>query len=102
MSRQIASPLRNEIPSAVRDDGQRLEELYAGRALAAQSGSLACHRIGEYGNPGLGPDLTHIASRLSGQAIARTLVKPTAPTPFCRHLPRAKFNGVVEFLSLLQ
>jgi cytochrome c551/c552 len=89
-------------PSAVvQADGKRLEEFYAGRAVAAQSGCLACHRIGEYGNEGPGPDLTHIASRLPSQAIARTLVKPTAPMPSFRHLPKAKFNALVEFLSLL-
>jgi mono/diheme cytochrome c family protein len=88
-------------PSVVQADGKRLEQFYAGRAVAAQSGCLACHRIGEYGNSGPGPDLTHIASRLSGLAIARTLVRPTAPMPSFRRLPKAKFNALVEFLSLL-
>jgi hypothetical protein len=87
--------------TVIQTDGKRLEEFYAGRAVAAQSGCLACHRIGEYGNEGPGPDLTHIASRLPGQAIARTLVKPTAPMPSFRHLPKPKFNALVEFLSLL-
>jgi mono/diheme cytochrome c family protein len=90
-------------PSAVvQADGKRLEEFYAGRAVAVQSGCLACHRIGEYGNEGPGPDLTHIASRLRSHAIARTLVRPTAPMPSFRHLPRAKFTALVEFLSLLR
>jgi mono/diheme cytochrome c family protein len=88
--------------TVVQADGKRLEEFYAGRAVAAQSGCLACHRIGEYGNEGPGPDLTHIASRLPAQAIARTLVRPTAPMPSFRHLPKAKFNALVEFLSLLR
>jgi hypothetical protein len=87
--------------TVVQADGKRLEEFYAGRAVAVQSGCLACHRIGEYGNSGPGPDLTHIASRLPSQAIARTLVRPTAPMPSFRHLPKAKFNALVEFLSLL-
>src|SRR5436190_16751297 len=36
----------------------------AGKQVAAQSGCLACHKIGENGNGGPGPDLTHIATRL--------------------------------------
>jgi hypothetical protein len=88
-------------PDVVRSDGARLSLFYRGRTVAARSGCLACHRIGEAGNSGPGPDLTHVASRLPGRAIARALVAPTPPMPSFRRLPRAKFEALVEFLSLL-
>ena len=61
--------------------GAALQKYEAGKLVVAQSGCLACHKIGENGNAGPGPELTEIASRLPGQAIARTLVNPTAPMP---------------------
>ena len=67
--------------------------------MVAQSGCLACHKIGENGNAGPGPDLTHIGSRLPAGAIARTLVNPTAPMPSFRNLPPKKFTAVVRFLE---
>jgi menaquinol-cytochrome c reductase cytochrome b/c subunit len=69
--------------------------------VVAQSGCLACHKIGENGNDGPGPPLTEIGERLPRQAIARTLVNPTAPMPSFRDLPPEKFNNLVEFLSRL-
>ena len=51
---------------------------------------------------GPGPDLTHIASRLPRQGIARTLVNPTAPMPSFKNLPPQKFEAVVNFLSQLK
>jgi menaquinol-cytochrome c reductase cytochrome b/c subunit len=90
-------------PSAVQQaGGQRLAEYNAGKAVVAQSGCEACHKIGENGNSGPGPDLTHIASRLPAQGIARTLVNPTAPMPSFKNLPPQKFNAVVAFLSQLK
>ena len=74
----------------------------AGKAVAAQSGCLACHKIGENGNSGPGPPLTKIGSRVPRQAIARTLVNPTAPMPSFKNLPPQKFKAVVEFLSQLK
>src|SRR6478672_3895566 len=79
-----------------------LAEYEAGKKVVAQSGCLACHKIGENGNAGPGPDLTHIASRLPRQGIARTLVNPTAPMPSFKNLPPQKFNSIVNFLSQLK
>jgi len=73
-----------------------------GRLVIAQSGCEACHTIGNNGNPGPGPNLTHIASRLPPQGIARTLVDPTAPMPSFKNLPPTKFKAAVEFLSQLK
>ena len=38
--------------------------LEAGQKVANQSGCGACHKFGEAGNPGPGPDLTHIGAKL--------------------------------------
>jgi menaquinol-cytochrome c reductase cytochrome b/c subunit len=90
-------------PSAVKQaGGARLAEYEAGKAVVASQGCLGCHKIGENGNSGPGPDLTHIASRLPAQGIARTLVNPTAPMPSFKNLPPQKFNAVVAFLSQLK
>ncbi|HEV3228978.1 MAG TPA: c-type cytochrome [Solirubrobacteraceae bacterium] len=74
----------------------------AGRLVAAQSGCLACHKIGDNGNDGPGPPLANIGARLPAQAIARTLVNPTAPMPSFKNLPPQKFNAVVDFLAHLK
>ena len=82
--------------------GTTLAGYEEGRKVVAQSGCLACHKIGDNGNAGPGPNLTHIASRLPRQAIARTLVNPTAPMPSFKNLPAKKFTAIVNFLSQLK
>jgi len=90
-------------PTAVTQAGGKvLAEYEAGKAVVAQSGCEACHKIGDNGNNGPGPELTHIGSRLPAQAIARTLVNPTAPMPSFKNLPPQKFTAVVSFLSQLK
>ncbi|HEX8052399.1 MAG TPA: c-type cytochrome [Thermoleophilaceae bacterium] len=81
------------------------KRLEPGRAVAASSGCLGCHRIGENGNTGPGPALTNVGERLPRQAIARTLVNPTAPMPSYSQLRQnepEQFNQLVEFLSSLR
>jgi ubiquinol-cytochrome c reductase cytochrome b subunit/menaquinol-cytochrome c reductase cytochrome b/c subunit len=76
-----------------------------GSEVFAASGCQGCHRVGEDGNPGPGPNLTHIASRLPRQAIARTLVNPTAPMPSYSRLQQEnpqKFTELVNFLGSLK
>jgi menaquinol-cytochrome c reductase cytochrome b/c subunit len=76
-----------------------------GKAVAAQSGCQGCHKIGENGNAGPGPDLTHIGARLPRNAIARTLVNPTAPMPSFTNLKQQhpqEFNALVDFLANLK
>jgi menaquinol-cytochrome c reductase cytochrome b/c subunit len=82
--------------------GQTLYEYEQGKKGVAQSGCLACHKIGDNGNAGPGPNLTKIADRLPRQAIARTLVNPTAPMPSFKNLPPEKFQHIVAFLSQLK
>jgi menaquinol-cytochrome c reductase cytochrome b/c subunit len=74
----------------------------AGKLVAAQSGCLACHKIGENGNDGPGPHLTTIADKLPKAAIMRTLQNPTAPMPSFKNLPPEKLNALVNFLSSLK
>jgi menaquinol-cytochrome c reductase cytochrome b/c subunit len=76
-----------------------------GGLIVGQSGCLACHVIGENGNNGPGPDLTHIAKIVPEQQIASTLINPTPPMPSFESLEKqspTKFNTLVAFLSELQ
>ena len=91
--------------SIVAEGGTKLATYEAGKQVVAQSGCEACHKFGENGNAGPGPPLTEIASRLPEQAIARTLINPTAPMPSFQKLKDEqpeKFNSMVMFLSQLK
>jgi menaquinol-cytochrome c reductase cytochrome b/c subunit len=85
----------NEIDMAV---PKRYEK---GAIVVAQSGCLACHKLGENGNDGPGPPLTHIGSILPPAAIERTLNNPTPPMPSFRLLAPDKKKAVVQFLASL-
>jgi menaquinol-cytochrome c reductase cytochrome b/c subunit len=78
------------------------KNLEAGKLVAAQSGCLACHKIGENGNDGPGPHLTDIGSKLPRAAILRTLENPTAPMPSFAGLPAQKKQALVNFLASLK
>jgi mono/diheme cytochrome c family protein len=85
--------------------GAALTEWNQGRLVVAQSGCLACHAIGENGNHGPGPRLTHVARDLPAAAIAQTLRNPTAPMPSFQGLAESqpeKFNAMVAFLGSLK
>jgi menaquinol-cytochrome c reductase cytochrome b/c subunit len=76
-----------------------------GKLVFAESGCQGCHRIGEDGNAGPGPNLTNIGTRLAPPAIARTLINPTAPMPSFARLQQqhpAQFNALVNFLGSLK
>jgi len=73
-----------------------------GKLVVAQSGCLACHKIGENGNDGPGPELTDIGSKLLPGAIQRTLENPTAPMPSYRDLDPEKKRDLVAFLAQLK
>ena len=72
----------------------------AGKLVVAQSGCLACHKIGENGGV-IGPDLTDVADKLPKAAIRRTLDNPTAPMPSFAQLDEKKKTDMVEFLASL-
>jgi mono/diheme cytochrome c family protein len=88
--------------AVVRAGGQRLTEFEAGKRATAQSGCLACHKIGANGNAGPGPDLSEVGGRLPPRAIAQTLIHPVAPMPSFKNLPPAKFHTIVTFLAQLK
>ena len=80
---------RDGLPLGARRAGRRAHarsssatspQFEEGKEVTASSGCLGCHKIGENGNT-LGPPLTNIGDRLGPDAIARTLVNPTAPMP---------------------
>jgi menaquinol-cytochrome c reductase cytochrome b/c subunit len=87
--------------AVVHAGGPRLTEYEAGAKVVAQTGCLACHKIGENGNAGPGPNLSHIGA-LPRQEIERTLVNPTAPMPSFKNLPSKKFTAIVNFLAQLK
>ena len=73
-----------------------------GALVVGQSGCLACHVLGDNGNSGPGPNLTHIGKIVPSGQIASTLINPTPPMPSFKGLPKNKFNDLVGFLSELQ
>ncbi len=100
--RPVAPKLVPVPPAVRRVGGAEEREFTQGMHVAAQSGCLACHRIGDAGNRGPGQNLTHIGAELSEPGIARALDDPRDPMPSFRHLPAAKFHAVVRFLALLR
>ena len=75
-----------------------------GAQVTASSGCLGCHKIGENGNT-LGPNLTEIGDRLGRDAIARTLINPTAPMPSYQSLQQEnpeQFEEMVSFIASLK
>jgi menaquinol-cytochrome c reductase cytochrome b/c subunit len=74
----------------------------AGKEVVAQSGCLACHKIGDSGNGTLAPDLTHIGSRIPRNAILRSLRAGPSIMPTFQSLGQKKLNEVADFLSYLK
>jgi quinol---cytochrome c reductase cytochrome c subunit, bacillus type len=96
------SPTAIETPTPaalIKAGGPALAVYEEGKAGVAQSGCLGCHKLGDNGNNGPGPEITHIGSRIPRYGIARTLVNPTNPMPSYKHLPAKKFEAIVDFLS---
>lgn len=102
---EISLPTPAHVIEGAKKNPELLKQFEAGRFVAAQSGCLACHRIGENGNAGPGPELTEIGARLPAAAIAQTLVNPTAPMPSFQGLRSEqpeKFKNLVVFLDQLK
>jgi hypothetical protein len=90
-------------PAAVKRAGARVtHEFESGRTDVAQSGCLACHRIGQDGNRGPGQNLTHVGNTLSRAQIEHVILHPSAPMPSFKNLPPRKLHDIVRFLSLLR
>jgi quinol---cytochrome c reductase cytochrome c subunit, bacillus type len=96
------SPNEVDMKAPSSASAQEKQVFEAGKLVVGQSGCLACHKIGENGNDGPGPQLTHVASKVPMQAIASTLRNPTAPMPSFKNLPPDKFKVLVGFLGQLK
>ncbi len=75
--------------------------LEPGKEVVAQSGCLACHKVGENGNDGPGPDLTEIGQKLPREAIIRSLQVGPGIMPSYQNLPPQKLNDLADFLASL-
>jgi quinol---cytochrome c reductase cytochrome c subunit, bacillus type len=73
----------------------------AGKEVVAGSGCLACHRLGDDGNPGPGPELTHIGARIPRKAIIRSVEIGPSIMPSFRQMPPKQLNELADFLSSL-
>ncbi|MFY9489146.1 MAG: c-type cytochrome [Solirubrobacterales bacterium] len=78
------------------------EDVAYGKEVAANTGCLGCHKFGENGNDGPGPNLTKIGARLPKQAIERTLNNPTLPMPSFKDMPADQKTALVDFLGQLR
>ncbi len=99
------SPNSVSLPPPSGLSAAQMSTYHAGSVVVGESGCLACHVIGDNGNNGPGPPLTHIGSLLRPGAIAATLRNPTAPMPSFKGLAEQspkKFQNLVNFLSMLQ
>src|SRR6201999_742309 len=96
------SPNNVDLPPPSSLPAQQAQVFRAGEDVVGESGCLACHVIGDNGNNGPGPVLTHIANTVPAAQIASTLRNPTPPMPSFKDLPPQKFNDLVQFLSDLQ
>jgi len=77
------------------------KEYDQGKEVVASSGCLACHKIGENGNDGPGPELTHIAERIPRAAIIRSLNVGPGIMPSYAGLSEKKLNAAADFLASL-
>ena len=73
----------------------------AGKEVVAGAGCLACHQLGENGNHGPGPELTHIAESTPRAAILRSVEIGPGIMPSFRDLPQKKLDQLADFLASL-
>jgi menaquinol-cytochrome c reductase cytochrome b/c subunit len=72
-----------------------------GKELVAQSGCLACHKIGENGNNGPGVELTHIGARVPRAAIIRSVQIGPGGMPEFKDFTPKQLDQIGDFLSSL-
>jgi mono/diheme cytochrome c family protein len=73
-----------------------------GKLAVAGQGCLGCHKLGENGNDGPGPELTEIGAKLPAAGIRRTLINPAGIMPEYGALPPEKLDAMVDFLAYLR
>src|SRR4051794_27589075 len=72
-----------------------------GKEVVQQSGCLSCHKLGENGNNGPGPELTHIGDRIPQAAIIRSMQIGPGIMPSYKDLTPQKQQDAAEFLASL-
>jgi menaquinol-cytochrome c reductase cytochrome b/c subunit len=77
------------------------KEYEPGAQVVANKGCLACHKLGENGNDGPGPDLTDIGSKIPREAIARSLDVGPGIMPSYTDLDQKQFDDLTAFLASL-
>jgi quinol---cytochrome c reductase cytochrome c subunit, bacillus type len=79
----------------------QFKTLKSGQEVVAQSGCLACHKLGENGNAGPGPTLTHIGARIPRNGILRSLRAGPGIMPAFNDLPPQKLKAIADYLASL-
>ena len=74
--------------------------LKGGKEIVAQSGCLACHKIGENGGT-LGPNLSDIGARIPRNGILRSLKAGPGIMPSFETLPPRKQKEIADYLASL-
>jgi hypothetical protein len=59
-------------------------------------------RLGDVGNAGPGPNLTHVESTLSTTQLEHAIIDPRGAMPSFSRLPAAKFKAVAVALMFLR
>jgi menaquinol-cytochrome c reductase cytochrome b/c subunit len=75
--------------------------LEPGKEVVAQSGCLACHKLGDNGNDGPGPELTEIGAKIPRAAIARSLEVGPSIMPSYSGLSPQKQQALTAYLASL-
>ena len=76
-------------------------EYEPGKQVTASQGCLACHKLGENGNDGPGPELTEIGSKIPREAIARSLEVGPGIMPSYGDLSPQQAEDLTSFLASL-
>jgi menaquinol-cytochrome c reductase cytochrome b/c subunit len=91
----------SEAAAATQVTPSQFKTLKAGQEVVAQSGCLACHKLGENGNAGPGPTLTHIGARIPRNGILRSLRAGPGIMPAFNDLPPRKLKAIADYLASL-
>jgi mono/diheme cytochrome c family protein len=76
-------------------------EYEAGKQVTASQGCLGCHKLGENGNDGPGPELTEIGAQIPREAIARSLEVGPGIMPAYAELSPQQQDDLTSFLASL-
>jgi mono/diheme cytochrome c family protein len=73
-----------------------------GRHVASRLGCVRCHRLGDVGKDGPGPELTRVGARLEPGEIRSALVDPVEPMPSFANVPAVDLDALVRYLAGLR